>query len=86
MKVTDPGGRWKKYTTDAFGNLVQVNEPNRTLGRGSSNEYRYSATANDRRITSRKDNVSRMCAQERKGRLPSRVRKPGLTTKQAAPL
>jgi YD repeat-containing protein len=26
--VTDPAGKWKKYTTDAFGNLTQVEEPN----------------------------------------------------------
>jgi len=27
VKVTDPAGKWKKYTSDAVGNLVQVTEP-----------------------------------------------------------
>ncbi|MCX6620682.1 MAG: polymorphic toxin type 44 domain-containing protein, partial [Acidobacteria bacterium] len=27
LKVTDPAAHWKKYTNDAFGNLIQVNEP-----------------------------------------------------------
>jgi len=27
VKVTDPVGKWKKYTSDAVGNLVQVTEP-----------------------------------------------------------
>ena len=27
VKVTDPAGRWKKYTMDGFGNLVKVEEP-----------------------------------------------------------
>ena len=26
--VTDPAGKWKKFTSDAFGNLTQVEEPN----------------------------------------------------------
>jgi YD repeat-containing protein len=26
--VTDPAGKWKTFTNDAFGNLVQVTEPN----------------------------------------------------------
>src|SRR5206468_12543437 len=25
--VTDPAGKWKKYVTDAMGNLIQVIEP-----------------------------------------------------------
>jgi len=28
VTVTDPAGKWKKFTTDTFGNLVQVDEPN----------------------------------------------------------
>jgi hypothetical protein len=28
VKVTDPAGKWKKFTMDAFGHLMQVNEPN----------------------------------------------------------
>jgi len=27
-EVTDPAGKWKKFTTNALGNLVQVTEPN----------------------------------------------------------
>jgi YD repeat-containing protein len=27
VKITPPGGNWKKYTRDAFGNLVSVEEP-----------------------------------------------------------
>jgi RHS repeat-associated protein len=27
VKVTEPGGRWKQYETDAFGNLTYVREP-----------------------------------------------------------
>jgi YD repeat-containing protein len=26
--ITDPAGKWKKYITDALGNLIQVVEPN----------------------------------------------------------
>jgi len=28
VKVTDPAGKWKIFTMDAFGNLTQVDEPN----------------------------------------------------------
>ena len=28
MKVTDAAGKWKKYTSNALGQLTQVNEPN----------------------------------------------------------
>ena len=34
VTVTDPGGRWKKYTMDVFGNVTQVNEPNPAGRRG----------------------------------------------------
>jgi YD repeat-containing protein len=30
--VTDPAGKWKKFTMDAFGNLSQVQEPDPSLG------------------------------------------------------
>ena len=40
------------FTYNVLGQLTQAS------GRGSNIEYRYSATANDGRITSRKDNVS----------------------------
>ena len=28
MTVTEAAGKWKKYTSDALGQLTQVNEPN----------------------------------------------------------
>jgi hypothetical protein len=28
VTVTDPAGKWKIFTSDAFGNLVKVTEPN----------------------------------------------------------
>ena len=31
-KVTDPAGNWKRYTNDALGNLVEVEEPNPQYG------------------------------------------------------
>ena len=36
VTVTDPAGKWKKYTSDALGHLVQVNEPNPAGGRTTS--------------------------------------------------
>ena len=32
VTVTDPAGKWKTFTMDAFGNLVTVVEPDPTLG------------------------------------------------------
>ncbi len=40
VTVTDPAGKWKKYTSDALGNLVQVTEPD--PGGGSNHETYYS--------------------------------------------
>ncbi|HEY7338162.1 MAG TPA: DUF2341 domain-containing protein, partial [Bryobacteraceae bacterium] len=34
VTATDPAGAWKKFTSDALGNLVQVNEPNPAGGGG----------------------------------------------------
>ena len=36
VKVTDPAGNWKRYTTDALGNLTQVAEPNPQYGQADS--------------------------------------------------
>ena len=41
VTVTDPGGRWKKHTSDAFGNVVQVNEPNPAGGADYVTSYAY---------------------------------------------
>jgi YD repeat-containing protein len=40
VTVTDPGGRWKMYTSDVFGNVTQVNEPNPAGRRGLRNPVR----------------------------------------------
>jgi YD repeat-containing protein len=40
VTVTDAAGKWKKYTTDALGNLVQVTEPDPSLGNVQTN-YTY---------------------------------------------
>ncbi len=39
--VTDPAGKWKKFTTDVFGNLTQVNEPNPAGGADYVTTYSY---------------------------------------------
>ncbi|WP_394766733.1 RHS repeat-associated core domain-containing protein [uncultured Paludibaculum sp.] len=54
MVVYKPDGTsdTETFTYNSLGQLTQAS------GRGSNIEYRYSATANDGRITSRKDNVS----------------------------
>jgi len=41
LTVTDPAGKWKKYTNDAFGNLVEVVEP-----KDASSTYTTSYTYN----------------------------------------
>jgi len=43
VTVTDPGGRWKKYTMDVFGNVTQVNEPNPAGGADYVTQYTYNA-------------------------------------------
>jgi YD repeat-containing protein len=40
VTVTDPAGKWKKYSTDALGDLVQVTEPDPALGNVQAN-YTY---------------------------------------------
>ncbi len=39
--VTDPAGKWKKFTTDALGNLIQVTEPNPQGGANHETYYAY---------------------------------------------
>jgi RHS repeat-associated protein len=39
--VTDPAGKWKKYTTDAMGNLTKVTEPNPAGGADLDTNYTY---------------------------------------------
>jgi RHS repeat-associated protein len=41
VTVTDPGGRWKKYKSDVFGNVTQVNEPNPSGGSDYVTNYTY---------------------------------------------
>ena len=41
VTVTDPAGKWKKFTTDAYGNLIQVNEPNPAGGSDYVTTYTY---------------------------------------------
>jgi RHS repeat-associated protein len=40
VTVTDPAGKWKKFTMDAFGNLTSVQEPDPALGTVTTN-YTY---------------------------------------------
>ena len=39
--ITDPAGKWKKYTYDVFGNIKQVNEPNPAGGADYLTTYTY---------------------------------------------
>jgi uncharacterized protein RhaS with RHS repeats len=41
VTVTDPAGKWKKYTHNALGELVQVNEPNPAGGADYVTTYKY---------------------------------------------
>ncbi len=43
VKTTDAAGKWKKFTQDAVGNLVQVNEPNPAGGSDYVTTYTYDA-------------------------------------------
>ncbi|MBZ5610115.1 MAG: hypothetical protein LAP38_17780, partial [Acidobacteriia bacterium] len=40
VTVTDPAGKWKKFSMDALGNLTQVQEPDPSLGTVSTS-YTY---------------------------------------------
>src|SRR5205807_661614 len=40
VTVTDPAGKWKKFTLDVMGNLAQVDEPDPTVGTVSTT-YSY---------------------------------------------
>ncbi|MCI0718594.1 MAG: hypothetical protein L0338_06410, partial [Acidobacteria bacterium] len=39
--VTDPAGKWKRYTRDVLGNLVKVEEPDPALGANFETNYAY---------------------------------------------
>ena len=39
--VTDPAGKWKQFTSDAFGNLTTVTEPNPAGGNDLTTSYVY---------------------------------------------
>ena len=42
VRVTDPAGKWKRFTIDALGNLAKVTEPNPAGGEWDTN-YSYNA-------------------------------------------
>jgi RHS repeat-associated protein len=48
--VTDPAGKWKKQTTDAFGNLTTVTEPNPAGGADWTTSYTYDILGNLTRV------------------------------------
>jgi RHS repeat-associated protein len=41
VTVTDPAGKWKTFTSDAFGNLTQVTEPDPQGGANQQTYYTY---------------------------------------------
>jgi YD repeat-containing protein len=41
ITVTDAAGKWKTNTTDAFGNLISVTEPNPSGGSNFATTYTY---------------------------------------------
>ncbi len=41
VTVTDPAGKWKTFTTDGYGNLAQVTEPNPSGGSNYVTSYSY---------------------------------------------
>jgi RHS Repeat. len=45
-KVTDPAGKWKKFTVDVMGHLLQVTEPNPGGGADFETYYTYDALDN----------------------------------------
>jgi YD repeat-containing protein len=49
--VTDAAGKWKKYTTDAMGNLSQVTEPNPAGGADLVTTYSYDALNHMTQVT-----------------------------------
>jgi hypothetical protein len=64
VTVADPGGHWKKYTMDVFGNVTQVNEPNPAGGADYVTHYAYNAfdkltTVTMPRIAARGDSPGR---------------------------
>lgn len=46
VKVTDAAGKWKKYTSNVLGQLVQVNEPNPAGGSDYVTNYTYNSLGN----------------------------------------
>jgi RHS repeat-associated protein len=50
VKVTDAAGKWKLFTQDAMGNLVQVNEPNPSPGGGADYITTYTYNPFDKLI------------------------------------
>jgi len=57
VTVTDPAGRWKKYTSDALGNLTQVTEPNPQGGANFETYYSYNAAGQMTQVSMPRPNV-----------------------------
>ena len=63
VKVTDPAGRWKKYTMDGFGNLVIVEEPKPSSGTHVSN-YTYNQFNKLLTVSMTRDGYKRNCTDD----------------------
>jgi YD repeat-containing protein len=57
VTITDPAGRWKKYTSDALGNLTQVTEPNPQGGAPYETYYTYNAAGQMTQVSMPRPNV-----------------------------
>jgi YD repeat-containing protein len=57
--VTDPAGKWKTFTTDAFGNLIAVTEPNPGGGAVATN-YTYTALNQLTRVSMPRDGYTQL--------------------------
>lgn len=63
VKVTDPAGRWKKYTMDGFGNLTSVEEPKPGGGSYVTN-YTYTKFGELATVSMTRDGYSGHTAQQ----------------------
>ncbi|MEZ5403816.1 MAG: RHS repeat-associated core domain-containing protein [Bryobacteraceae bacterium] len=51
VKATDPAGKWKKYVSDAMGNLVKVIEPDPDGGADLQTDYEYTPLDQLKKLT-----------------------------------